>query len=616
MLFSFTFLVSLAALATGLWLGLYVVTRSPRRWTSWLTGLTLWSLCGHFLNVLLALAPLPAPTGAPAWLNPLLQFWVGQAPGRPNMWLQSWLIIPAIVFWHHATTLMYSPHLDLWRVMRLSVGYGVTIAAAIVQVNTEPLLAAAPGGDPLYLSALKAGPLYPFFLALGLIYIAVALWNLYASARAAPTPILRNQVHVLLVATLLASSVVFLSIVGSIFGLRVPIVATSVPLGAGMALIGYGVARYSALIEGRTIRRDFYHAAASIGLVTGLYLSLIWVVVHNFGVPPMAYVLTVPLAITTHFLVDAARYHRDASLHRRDVRQTQTSLRKLASMAADRDELNQHLSATLGALCASVRATYGLLLLFEDGDLHLAAAQGWHEEDPHLSRQDLTADDVLHLKPGQFPSPLAEAALLIPLYGGGEQLGALILGRPVNGVSYSPDDVDQLLYPSDRLGDVVWTARRTAEYLAQVAQGADVHPPEALRYPVRVAVEDVEDALRHLADYGYLGDHALARLEVVRARLAVTAVTTHLDLGRAVYSLLAEAIEKLRPAAKLSGSPPPREWYPYLILHDAYVEGVSNRDIMSRLYISHGTFSRTRRGALRALARALEEMEGAAEVKD
>lgn len=77
MLLPITFLVNFLALATGLWLGLYIVTRSPRRWVSWLASLTIWCLSGHFLNVLLALAPLPTPAGAPDWLDAVLQFWGG-----------------------------------------------------------------------------------------------------------------------------------------------------------------------------------------------------------------------------------------------------------------------------------------------------------------------------------------------------------------------------------------------------------------------------------------------------------------------------------------------------------------------------------------------------------
>lgn len=610
MLLPITFLVNFIALATGLWLGLYIVTRSPHRWISWLTSLTLWSLSGHFMNVLLALAPLPTPTGAPGLMDQFLRFWATGVPGVSNIWLQGWLIIPAVVFWHHATTLMRFSRPAPWRWVLLLLGYGGAAAAAIAQARTASLLYASPGGDPLYLNTLKAGPLYPPFLALGLVYAAISLANLYGCARTAPTPILRKQFLVMLAATLLAGSVAILSVAGSSLDLRMPIAATSVPLGAGMVLVGYGLARYSALVEGRTIRRDFNHAAITVGLVAGFYLLLTWVAVHHFGAPPMVYAFIVVLAVITHFLVDAARYNRDASLHRRDVRQIQSSLNRLANIAGNRNEMDQHLSVTLGPLCACAQAIYGLVLLFEDDGIRLAAAYDWQQGDLPLSRQDLDADDVLYLKPGHFPPPLAEAALLIPLYGGGDQLGALILGRPVNGVSYSPSDVDQLLYPSDRLGDVIWNARRRAEYVVQVAQGADMHPPEAVRDPDQISVETVEDALRHMADYGYLGDHALTRFKVVKAKVAINAVT-HLDLGRAVHGMLAEAIEKLRPGTSPAGDPPPRDWYPYLILHDAYVEGIPNRDIMSRLYVSEGTFSRTRRAALRALARALEEMESA-----
>jgi hypothetical protein len=39
------------------------------------------------------------------------------------------------------------------------------------------------------------------------------------------------------------------------------------------------------------------------------------------------------------------------------------------------------------------------------------------------------------------------------------------------------------------------------------------------------------------------------------------------------------------------------------------VDEVQNRDIMGKLYISEGTFNRTRRTAIRSLARTLAEME-------
>jgi hypothetical protein len=46
------------------------------------------------------------------------------------------------------------------------------------------------------------------------------------------------------------------------------------------------------------------------------------------------------------------------------------------------------------------------------------------------------------------------------------------------------------------------------------------------------------------------------------------------------------------------------------------VLGELNRDIMSKLYISEGTFSRTRRRAIRGVAKALQEMEQEAQERE
>ena len=80
---------------------------------------------------------------------------------------------------------------------------------------------------------------------------------------------------------------------------------------------------------------------------------------------------------------------------------------------------------------------------------------------------------------------------------------------------------------------------------------------------------------------------------------------------------MAQAVHKLRPDGKEPPrhSIPPREWNSYIILHDAYVLDDLNRDIMSRLYISEGTFNRTRRRAIRGVARALQEMEQEARLR-
>jgi hypothetical protein len=108
-----------------------------------------------------------------------------------------------------------------------------------------------------------------------------------------------------------------------------------------------------------------------------------------------------------------------------------------------------------------------------------------------------------------------------------------------------------------------------------------------------------------------LAELPLAETNLVRQRNKEN--SSYIDAGKAVHELLCEALEQLRPPGaeekRHIGHAPPREWYPYIILRDAYVVSLPNREIMDRLYISEGTFNRTRRSAIRGLTRLLIEME-------
>ena len=52
LLFASTSAINFVCLTISLWLGFYIVTRSPLSRVSWLASATLWSLCGYFLNSL------------------------------------------------------------------------------------------------------------------------------------------------------------------------------------------------------------------------------------------------------------------------------------------------------------------------------------------------------------------------------------------------------------------------------------------------------------------------------------------------------------------------------------------------------------------------------------
>ena len=162
-LYYLTFAVNFVALIAAFWLGLYVITRSPRAPTAWLTAFTLWSLGGLFLNILLALNPPPAAPYRPSGLRFLFPFWPsGTFEQGASAWLQGWSVVPAVVFWHHATLLMRPGKMNPWRWTRVIAGYIVAIAAVEVQAFTQ-ILFSVEGGDPLYLNSLHAGPLYTIF---------------------------------------------------------------------------------------------------------------------------------------------------------------------------------------------------------------------------------------------------------------------------------------------------------------------------------------------------------------------------------------------------------------------------------------------------------------------
>jgi len=373
-----------------------------------------------------------------------------------------------------------------------------------------------------------------------------------------------------------------------------------------IVIIGYDVARYSAMMEGHTIQRDFYYNLLLLALVVLVYLSASVILILAYQAPKAIVVFIPVLAVITHSLMSTAARLLDRMFFRKEARQLRSNLQRLVWLAGEGVDLDENLAQVLGPLCTGARAIYGMILLFQKDIVRQAAVYRWYSGPIVLDPADFAADDVVHLAPGQFQPPLEEATLLVPLYAEAEQVGALLLGRPANGVRYSVDEVTSLLNLTDRMGELIASARRKGEKMSQIAHLAEPSPISHADSPV--SAEMVEDALRNLCDYTRLGDSPLVHLGLVGAHLP-GGQATHLERGKVVHEVMLEAIEMLRPDGAIPRDPPPREWYPYLILRDAYLEEVSNREIMMRLYISEGTFNRTRRSAIRSLARALGEME-------
>jgi hypothetical protein len=248
----------------------------------------------------------------------------------------------------------------------------------------------------------------------------------------------------------------------------------------------------------------------------------------------------------------------------------------------------------------------------ENGYYEQAAAYRWNGAKLSLPANSLVTDDLKSLKSGELPEPFEKAVFIIPSYLNEQQVGALVLGASEHGLAYSPVELNGVQELADYLGGwlshLIWLRKRQPAPIGQ-----EFLPESGLfgNTSDQISTRTVELGLRNLHDYSSLAELPLAETSLVRRNNKNR--RSHIDAGKAVHGLLMEALECLRPQDSEEGKKikgvPRRDWYPYIILRDAYVYCDPNREIMDRLYISEGTFNRLRRSAIRSLTQLLIDME-------
>jgi MFS family permease len=183
-------------------------------------------------------------------------------------------------------------------------------------------------------------------------------------------------------------------------------------------------------------------------------------------------------------------------------------------------------------------------------------------------------------------------------------------GHPLNRLVYGPTR-------SAIRGQLHGLAERIGRYpdpitaLVELQESA-VHLP-SLASPVLTEGEAplelrllIESALRQLNDLPALSRHALLN----QLPSIASADGTTLERAALLRAELETVIERLRPTG---ARPSPGSavgaggWLHYLVLHEAYVDGRPNKQVMQRYCLSEGTFHRARRRAIDSLARDLHE---------
>jgi GAF domain-containing protein len=636
-----TTLINLFGLAVCLCLGFYIVTRTPRSRTSWLAALLLWSLTGFYLHNAMALH-VPG-SGLLPWLRPAIMFALpfgfhlilllplGKEPARRDFYLPL-LRLPE------------AAQRRLGDAPRAAVPLAYLLALGLTLGGVFPFPMAVPpadaSGPAVLLSDQAGGPIHPLSVAYLSLFCALAWLHLWQGRKSAANPRTRRRYTPLLGAVLLTFLGGAYLALGISLSLPLPSFPGDLAVGIAAVTVGYLVARHHARVQGVNVQRDLLYIALVVGSLTIFYVvvaEILYLGGHIFS--PLTLILIILVAISSLMLYDGLRTAVDRLFYREQFQQLRANLRGLAREASIGQALPDRLQAILSALCRVYSIKGGCIALREGDAFVCQASQMAVPVGQALAAPVVTAAEIVELPRPVRDAPDADApegmVLLVPLYDGEDQIGALLLGAKESGRPYGEADwmlfedlADQLVavIQSTRLQEEHAQAisemvsqfrerehvlqRQTQQMLAGHEEGAG---PAGEETGDAQFVPLVEDALRQLHDFSYLGEHALAQLAVVDWELARRdhEFLTHIDRGKALSEVLVRAVGKLRPGGPEPArhSVPPREWQPYVILYDAYVLGELNRDIMSRLYVGEGTFNRTRRRAIRAVARALQEME-------
>lgn len=375
----------------------------------------------------------------------------------------------------------------------------------------------------------------------------------------------------------------------------------------GIFFLGLSVARHQTLTERRTTYQDFPLSSLAVLGIAGVYVYIAW----RFGVPVEMFSSVIVLAVLTHGVYDLTREFLER-LRMKNESQFRRQLRVLETELSSEETLKLRLQEGLTLLCRTIRSPGGFVGIRQGEYFVLWASQASLPVGSEVPASALDCEDVARPKEDQLP----DIAWVAPSFEGHLQVAAIGIERSNNKVDYSSGDLDLLAEVADQIGTLVSLSnarskqnelihKSVSESQANVSE-MDTVAGEMIDvmsdHPNHEFVKHVEEALRNLPDTIKLGQSTLAGKMVTHA-------DSHIERGKKLQEILTGSIEALKPAEKRPPEPLPRMWYNHAVLYDAYVEGVPNREIMSRLYISEGTFNRTRRNAIRGLARLLMEKQ-------
>ncbi|MGZ9220967.1 MAG: hypothetical protein ACXW4Q_02565 [Anaerolineales bacterium] len=575
MLLQATILITLFGMAFTLWMAFYLFARGFPSTITLRMVIVLLALSGFFYGA----------------YNNIFHQVAGTAAWRAI------LLVIGLAGWYSLTVQVMSAH-SRKRLRWLEIGMYI-LAVITVVLLLLPDSFTAEEGNALFVAHMRIGLPY---IVYGLYQWGVALCillNLLIDDRVGLT----SRGKYFLVASIFPTASVIYGVAGLIAARPLPRIVPDLLIFCGVFLLSISVARHQTLLERRTTLQDFPITTLTILGLSAIYAYIGW----RLGLLMEMMAAVVGLAILTHAFYDLVREF----LERLRMRRESAFRRQLRQLeGAGENTLRIRLQEGLDLLCESLNAPNGLIAIRNGNEFLVTATRQSIPLESRVPADLVSFEDISQPADDQ----LRHLAWIAPSFDGQTQIAFVGIGKPNSRLDYSAADLDLLGEVADRIGTVISLSNlqpQKKDHIRQlVAESqADANELSSIADEVRETIASnpdpgfvkiVEEGLRRFSDYIALGQSPLADWAGITAG-------SHIERGKQLHKFRADAIDSLRPPGTRPREPLPRVWYSYVVLYDAYVEGVTNREIMARLYISEGTFNRTRRNAIRGLARLLKE---------
>jgi hypothetical protein len=578
MLAQATILTSLICMALTLWLAFYLFARG-------------------FPNLIAMRAVLSMLAVSVFFLATYNNFFM---PAHGSAALLAVLLILGMTCWYSVTfQLLSSAHRHKYQSMEITI-YTLAIATIALLIITKTSFPRQ-GGNDVFVAQLEGNPVYFLYGMTQIIIFASSFFNLLVDKKIRLT----SQGRFFLFTSAFPTLAVIYGILALFFqNPPFPRLFQDFFVFSGVFMFGLSVARHKSLIERRTIFQDF--PIIGVAMFTLVFVYLITAIF--MGIQPQYFGLIAAATIITHSLYDLIREFLERARQQKD-----TLLRKklylLESGEINEEKLYDYLQESLELLCKNLNTTSGLIAIRKEEKLLVIACKNSAQMDSEISEDLVESDDVF-----QSAGKIHNIEWMTSSFEGQKPVALVGIGTSSAKLNYSAGELELFTEFADHVGTIVSIGNlrpKTDKQMIELVENANAQARDMESIaedmletlssnPEERLVKVVEEGLRKYSDYIVLGQSPLA--EWVGAE-----GNSHIERGKQVQKVLSKAIETLRPAEARPEEPLPRIWYNYVVLHDAYVKGVINREVMARLYISEGTFNRIRRNAIKGVTRWLLE---------